>query len=115
MYRYDDQDIFNLHIDGDWPGYELLADGRSMGEWPVGRSMLTMLLYLNGHEDGIKGGETHLFSEGDLAASVAPQKGRALFFRHGHTSGSVLHAGTQVIGTRSKYVARINVMYDQWP
>lgn len=111
MYRYDDQDVFNLHIDGDWPGYELSADGRAMKEWPVGYSMLTMLLYLNGHEEGIEGGETHLYAKGALAASIPPKKGRALFFRHGHTSGSVLHAGAQVTGPISKYVARINVMY----
>lgn len=112
MYRYDDQDVFNLHIDGDWPGYELTPDGRGMQQWPVGYSMLTMLLYLNGHEDGIEGGETHLYAKGTLAASIPPKRGRALFFRHGHTSGSVLHAGSQVAGPVSKYVARINVMYD---
>lgn len=112
MYRYDDQDVFNPHIDGDWPGYELGADGRTMVEWPHGRSMLTMLLYLNGPEVGYTGGETHLYNKGELAVSVTPKCGRALFFRHGHTKGSVLHAGAPVSGPASKYVARINVMYD---
>ena len=77
--------------------------------------MLTMLLYLNGVENGIEGRETHLFAKGEQKISVQPKTGRALFFRHGHTSGSVLHAGASVSGSVAKYVARINVMYDLNP
>lgn len=56
MYRYDDGDVFNIHIDGDWPGYGLSADRQRMQPWPAGRSCLSMLLYLNGAEDGVQGG-----------------------------------------------------------
>ena len=74
--------------------------------------MITMLLYLNGVEDGIEGGETLLLEKGQQRAAIPPKKGRALFFRHGHTSGSVLHSGARLLGETSKYVARINVMYE---
>lgn len=111
MYRYDTGDEFNLHIDGDWPGYGLSEDGSEMVLWEGIHSMITMLLYLNGVEDGIEGGDTLLFERGQQKAAVSPKKGRALFFRHGHSTGSVLHSGARLLGETSKYVARINVMY----
>ena len=110
MYRYDDQDVFNRHTDGDWPGYGLTADRRAMVEWPELRSCLTMLLYLNGPEEGVVGGATRLFSRTG-ALDVTPKTGAALFFRHGFGPGSVLHEGCLVSGSVSKYVARINVLY----
>lgn len=112
MYRYDTGDEFNLHIDGDWPGFGLSADGTRMVQWSGTQSMLTMLLYLNGAEDGIVGGETVLFDRGAAQASITPRTGRALFFRHGQTRDSVLHAGARLGAGVAKYVARINVMYD---
>jgi hypothetical protein len=112
MYRYDQGDEFNPHIDGDWPGYGLSTDGQDMVQWPGTHSKLTMLLYMNGTEDGIEGGETVLFDQGEQRVSVSPKTGRALFFRHGHSRGSVLHAGARITGQVAKYVARINVMYE---
>ena len=112
MYRYDDQDVFNRHTDGDWPGYSLSDDRSEMQEWPSHlRSALTMLLYLNGPEDGVQGGNTRLLHRHG-AVDVVPRKGAALFFRHGFGPGSVLHEGCRVSGPIPKYVARINVMYD---
>jgi hypothetical protein len=43
---------------------------------------------------------------------VMPKKGSALFFRHGFGPHSVLHEGCRVFGEVSKYVARINVMFE---
>ena len=111
-YRYDRGDVFNLHIDGDWPGYSLTPDGQRMGQWTGTHSMLTMLLYLNGAEDGLEGGSTTLYDKGELRAAITPRTGRALFFRHGSNRDSVLHAGDRLTGDVPKYVARINVMYD---
>lgn len=111
-YRYDRGDEFNLHIDGDWPGFGLSADGSRMAQWAGTHSMLTMLLYLNGAEDGLQGGDTTLYDRGELRAAVTPRSGRALFFRHGSNRDSVLHAGDTLTGDVPKYVARINVMYD---
>jgi 2OG-Fe(II) oxygenase superfamily len=112
MYRYDDQDVFNRHIDGDWPGYGL-DDARSeMREWSSGlRSCLSMLLYLNGPEDGVVGGHTRLLGRDGRWTEVTPRKGSALFFRHGFSPDSVIHVGAQVSGPVPKYLARINVMY----
>ena len=111
MYRYDAQDVFNPHTDGDWPGYGLSADRIHMQEWPGLRSCLSMLLYLNGPDDGVQGGSTRLFHPDRGHVDVMPKKGSALFFRHGFGPNSVLHEGSRVFGEVSKYVARINVMY----
>jgi hypothetical protein len=111
MYRYDDQDVFNRHIDGDWPGYSLDLHRHVMCEWQGLRSALTMLLYLNGPEQGVQGGNTRLLSRDGRWVDVVPQQGSALFFRHGFSPDSVIHIGDRVHGVVPKYVARINVMY----
>jgi hypothetical protein len=112
MYRYDDGDVFNRHTDGDWPGYSLDAERRRMLQWPAHlRSCLTMLLYLNGPDDGVQGGDTRLYRPDGRAHDVRPAKGSALFFRHGFGPHSVLHVGGAVHGPVPKYIARINVMY----
>ncbi|WP_320822106.1 2OG-Fe(II) oxygenase [Reinekea sp.] len=111
MYKYNQNDVFNRHIDGDWPGYGLSADQKSMVQWPGMRSKLTMLLYLNGPEEGVRGGVTYLYQNDGQRLSVTPKKGRALFFRHGHSPDSVLHEGAKVLSTTSKYVARVNILY----
>ncbi len=112
MYKYDRDDVFNPHTDGDWPGFGLNDNGDQMQEWIGPRSKLTMLLYLNGHDNGVEGGETRLFGprRSDVV-SCHPKTGRALFFRHGPELDSVLHEGARVTGNVSKYVARINVLY----
>ena len=111
MYRYDSNDVFNLHTDGDWPGYGLSDDRSEMLEWPGLRSCQSMLLYLNGPDDGVQGGSTRLFRPDRGHVDVRPTKGSALFFRHGFGPASVLHEGCRVFGDVPKYVARINVMY----
>ena len=113
MYRYDDGDVFNRHTDGDWPGYSLSEDRLRMEEWSLPRrSGLTMLLYLNGPQEGVQGGQTRLYRRDGRAADVTPAKGSALFFRHGFGLDSVVHVGMPVHGPVPKYVARINVMYE---
>lgn len=113
MYRYDDNDVFNRHTDGDWPGYSLDPQRRSMLEWRGLRSALTMVLYLNGPQDGVQGGQTRLFTRQGRSVDVTPAKGSALFFRHGFGPASVVHEGCRVQGSVPKYVARINVMYQE--
>jgi len=114
MYRYDANDVFNRHVDGQWPGYSLSEDRRDMLQWGDSvRSGLTMILYLNGPEDGVSGGCTRLFRPDGSWVDVLPRKGSALFFRHGFGPQSVVHEGRQVGPGVSKYVARINIMYGQ--
>ncbi len=114
MYRYDANDVFNRHTDGNWPGYSLSPDRSTMLEWgPQLRSGLTMLLYLNGPAEGVEGGNTRLFTRDGRFVDVSPVKGSALFFRHGFGPASVVHEGCRVTGAVSKYVARINVMYGE--
>ena len=113
MYRYNNNDVFNQHVDGDWPGYGLDDDRQSMVEWQGElRSCLTMLLYLNGPDEGVVGGSTKLLHSTGRWVDVIPKKGSALFFRHGFNPDSVIHIGASVGGEVPKYVARINVMYE---
>lgn len=113
MYRYDDGDVFNRHIDGDWPGFELSANCDEVLQWPdTMRSCLSMLVYLNGPADGVQGGHTRLFRRDGHWHDVMPTKGSALLFRHGFGPHSVAHSGLPVAGKVPKYVARINVMYE---
>jgi hypothetical protein len=113
MYRYDADDVFNRHLDGDWPGYGLSDDRQRMETWDGLRSRLTMLLYLNDAGDGVNGGATRLYGRDGKVVDVQPRKGAALFFRHGFSTDSVSHAGNRVGPGQPKYVARINVMYDE--
>jgi hypothetical protein len=112
-YRYISGEQFRPHLDGDWPAFGLDKTGTYMEVRPSGRSMLSMILYLNGQEDGIEGGDTLLLEGQTVKHRVTPKAGRALFFRHGIHAESVLHAGDIVRGNTPKYVARINVMYEQ--
>lgn len=112
MYRYDENDVFNKHVDGDWPGYGLSEDRREMVQWEDAHSCFSMLLYLNDQSEGIVGGETRLYRPDGSHLDVCPRKGAALFFRHGFSSESVPHEGRRILGPSPKYVARINVMYE---
>ncbi|MEY3572921.1 MAG: hypothetical protein RJA77_836 [Pseudomonadota bacterium] len=112
MYRYQPGDQFRFHIDGDWPGYGLDREGLHMVEWTEARSALSMLLYLNDAEDGLKGGETRLHSRLGTIVDVNPVAGDALFFRHGFSLDSVQHEGLPV-KAGIKHLARINVMYEE--
>lgn len=112
MYKYRNGDVFNRHIDGTWPGYGVNADRNGIDEWDNSGSQLSMLLYLNGPEDGVQGGATRVFGRGGQVHDITPKAGSALFFQHGFGIGSVMHAGGEVTGDTPKYVARINVLYD---
>jgi hypothetical protein len=78
FYKYNQNDVFNRHIDGAWPGFGFSEDKSQMVKWPHVESMLTMLLYLNGHENGVEGGCTKIYGDIDTI-DVKPQTGRALF------------------------------------
>lgn len=72
MYRYDDGDVFNRHTDGDWHDFDLSDDRREMPQWAGLRSCLTMLVYLNGPDDGAQGGQTRLFRRDGSHHDVTP-------------------------------------------
>ena len=86
FYRYEPGQFFRWHMDGE---YE-----RSSRE----RSLLTLMVYLNGDVDG---GATDFRG----LPSVVPETGKALLFQH-----AVLHQGAPVERGR-KYVLRSDVMY----
>ena len=86
-----------------------------MVQWPGLHSCLSMLLYLNGEEDGVEGGATRLFGRQGKVVDIAPRKGDALFFKHGFSIASVMHEGRPVTGAKPKYLARLNVLYATEP
>lgn len=110
FYKYQNNDVFNKHVDGSWPGYGFDASETQMVQWPNVGSMLTMLLYLNDHNDDFVGGETQIYGVNNRV-DVLPVTGNALFFKHGFSQGSVAHIGKTVKGNGNKYVARINILY----
>lgn len=112
VYKYDKGDIFNKHIDGDWPGYGLNENNR-MVEWENCRSKISMLLYLNDNRNGVIGGTTTLYNKINEEIDINPKQGSALFFRHGFDNDSVLHKGCEILGNTPKYVARINILYEE--
>lgn len=113
-YKYEKGQLFNAHTDGSFPCHFVPPSGDSVEVRPGLDSQLTMLLYLNDEEDGVKGGATRLFpfSKDREPVDVAPKKGSALFFRHGFGKGSVLHMGTEVTSETPKYVVRLNPQYE---
>lgn len=114
-YRYTVGQEFKPHLDGDWPGFAVNKKTQSLEYWKTGRSMLSMLLYLNGEQEGVEGGDTLLLDGQTVVRRVKPCCGRALFFRHGIHDRSVLHAGDVLHDGAAKYVIRINVMYESGP
>jgi len=114
-YRYTVGQEFKPHLDGDWPGFAVNKKTQSLEYWKTGRSMLSMLLYLNGEQEGVEGGDTLLLDGQMVVRRVKPCCGRALFFRHGIHDRSVLHAGDVLHDGAPKYVIRINVMYESGP
>ena len=114
-YRYTVGQEFKPHLDGDWPGFAVNKKTQSLEYWKNGRSMLSMLLYLNGEQEGVEGGDTLLLDGQMVVRRVKPCCGRALFFRHGIHDRSVLHAGDVLHDGAAKYVIRINVMYESGP
>lgn len=121
QFKYLPGDRFNRHVDGLFPGQGANEEGTGVIEWKGVVSGMSMLFYLNdGPNDGLKGGETRLWSSnGKDHVDVTPRKGRVLFFRRG-SPDAVLHAGMPVMageregeegGGTPKYMALINLAY----
>ena len=58
-YRYVVGQQFRPHLDGD-RRYCVNPKTHHLEYWKTGRSMLSMLLYLNGQKEGVEGGDTLL-------------------------------------------------------
>src|SRR6056300_1336875 len=76
-YRYTFGQQFKPHLDGDWPGYRVNPKTKQLEYWKTGRSMLSMLLYLNGREEGVQGGDTLLIDSGKVVRRVSPRGGES--------------------------------------
>jgi len=112
LFRYNEDDRFERHSDGVFPGQGANERGDGVDAWVGTNSRLSMLLYLTDAGDGLRGGETRLWRlDGGGHVDVPPRKGSALFFQHGAGPGSVMHEGRPVEGAIPKYMTRMNVLY----
>jgi len=101
LYKYTPSQHFNPHYD------DSVRDAKTgaVSEW-------TLLIYLTGVEDGVRGGETIFYPNSKAKASEAMavplRRGMALLHRHGDEC--LLHEGSQV-RSGTKYVLRSDIMF----
>ncbi|KAN0133714.1 hypothetical protein V8E53_008438 [Lactarius tabidus] len=101
LYKYTPSQHFNPHYD------DSVRDAKTgaVSEW-------TLLIYLTGVEDGVRGGETIFYPKSKAKASEAMAvpltRGMALLHRHGDEC--LLHEGSQV-RSGTKYVLRSDIMF----
>lgn len=90
-----------------FPFAEHYDDSISVGS---AQSEFTLLIYLTGEEDGVKGGGTAFYSNGQTL-SVSLARGRACLHRHGREC--MLHEGLPVEAgsTSPKWVLRSDLLY----
>ncbi|KAH8106753.1 hypothetical protein BXZ70DRAFT_246234 [Cristinia sonorae] len=102
LYKYSPGQYFGCHYDDSVK--DAMTGAKS--EW-------TLLIYLTGEQDGVKGGETIFYKERRGKPSekvVAPlTRGTALLHRHGNQC--LLHEGSPVLPGASKYVLRSDLMF----
>lgn len=114
IYRYVAGAIYRPHIDGSWPCSSVSPDGTYIYDSKNGRSKLTFLIYLN---EDFRGGETTFFVSNPCvngqmnSVAVVPRTGCVTVFPHGVAEGSLLHEGSRVEGTGTKYIIRTEVLY----
>lgn len=120
FYRYDKGDYFKMHIDGSWPGSQVignqLVDDAFGDRW----SMYTFLILLN---DDFVGGETQFIVDRDDPTQPASQKdtshiesvrtpsGSVLCFPHGNHPYHCLHGSAKVL-SGTKYIIRTDVLFE---
>jgi len=101
LYKYTPSQHFNPHYD------DSVRDAKSgaVSEW-------TLLIYLTGAEDGVRGGETIFYpnrkAKASEAMAVPLTRGTALLHRHGDEC--LLHEGSPV-RSGIKYVLRSDIMF----
>lgn len=100
FYRYEPGQRFKRHRDGSLSLPPRFVDGVKL---PLGRSLTTLMIYLNAT---CEGGETAFFTEsGTEYLRVQPEIGTALCFAH-----EIKHEGCMVTSGQ-KYVLRTDILY----
>ncbi|EPT06089.1 hypothetical protein FOMPIDRAFT_1026936 [Fomitopsis schrenkii] len=102
VYKYTPGQHFGCHYD------DAVRDSQTGA-----RSEWTLLVYLSGVEDGVKGGETVFYTgqkskRGTEVITAPLTRGTALLHRHGHEC--LLHEGSPVI-SGTKYILRSDLMF----
>ncbi|MCG9612760.1 oxidoreductase [Vibrio harveyi] len=120
FYRYDEGDYFKMHIDGSWPGSQVidqqLVDDAFGDRW----SMYTFLILLS---DEFEGGETEFMVNRDdptkparqhdnaKVESVRTPSGSVLCFPHGAHPYHCLHGSAQIL-SGTKHIIRTDVLFE---
>ncbi|KAI6036381.1 hypothetical protein BKA83DRAFT_4162091 [Pisolithus microcarpus] len=100
VYKYTPLQHFGAHYD------ESVKDMHTgaKSEW-------TLLIYLTGVEDGIKGGETVFYNDrGKLRETIVAPLTRGMVLLHRHGNECLLHEGT-LVQEGTKYVLRSDLMF----
>ena len=120
FYRYQEDDFFKFHVDGDWPGSKVIGDELITNAYDDRYSKMTFLILLN---DDFEGGETRfLVNQGNPNTPVRngdPTKevdvrtpaGGVLLFPHGRHPLSYIHSST-AITKGTKYIIRTDLLFE---
>ena len=133
IYRYDVGDSFGCHFD-DTISVEIptrledaeVASSQERGKKGsknkksmnlrrrlVGWTKLTILIYLNGYDYPVDGGETRFYlgeKGGEIFVSFSPSSSSGDLLMHGHGNRCLLHEAAPVTGGK-KYILRTDVVY----
>jgi hypothetical protein len=112
FFRYEQDAVYRLHMDGSWPESRINDEGEyEFDKSGAVTSYLTFLIYLN---DDFTGGETRFYfpdvaGAGLTARGVVPRAGSVLVFPQANTA-ALIHEGSAV-ESGTKYVIRSDVLY----
>lgn len=126
VYKYDEGDSFGAHFDDtnsvEIPAEDGVAFARGSGKKKgkkkaaaaqVGWTKLTILIYLNGHDHPVEGGETKFYAGekgGEVFVSFSPAESAGDLLMHGHGHRCLLHEAAPVT-SGTKYMLRTDVVY----
>lgn len=120
FYRYQTGDFFKMHIDGAWPGSQVINGELQDDAFGDRFSMYTFLILLS---DDFEGGQTQFLVNADdpsqparhrhnsEVVSVSTPAGSVLCFPHGRHPYHCLH-GSAPIEVGTKYIIRTDVLFE---
>lgn len=120
FYRYQEDDFFKFHVDGDWPGSKVVGDELITDAYDDRYSKMTFLILLN---DDFEGGETRFLVNQDTPeqpvrrgdptteVDVRTPSGGVLLFPHGRHPQSYIHS-SNAITKGTKYIIRTDLLFE---
>ena len=120
FYRYQEDDFFKFHVDGDWPGSKVVGDELITNAYDDRYSRMTFLILLN---DNFEGGETRFLVNQDnpeapvrrgdptTEVDIRTPAGGVLLFPHGRHPLSYIHS-SNAITKGTKYIIRTDLLFE---